>query len=225
MHLASQLSGISAVYTYSTGFFREAGIPEAFATHSSAIVGGTMMAVTTVAVPLMGALGTRVLLVAGTVGMLAASIVITVVMNVDVGTVHGMVLITAVSVFCVSFALGPGPVPWIATGDIFGQSDKGAAMASGTFVRWLGSFATVMIFPHVQDNYKAFTFIPSIGVLTIFLVILVALFPDNRESTSKGQEDARLEAGNNKRTASNPYCSRFVKIVKAMASSNRLCFP
>ena len=59
MHLASQLSGISAVYTYSTGFFREAGIPEAFATHSSAIVGGTMMAVTTVAVPLMGALGTR----------------------------------------------------------------------------------------------------------------------------------------------------------------------
>ena len=193
MHFASQASGISAVYAYSTSFFMQAGLGTELSRHSSTLIGGCMFAVTALSVPLISRAGPRTLLLSGTFGMLCAAISVTAALNWPSGSdlVTGWVLVASTGIFCASFALGPGPVPWMATADIFSQCDKAAAMSTGIFVRWFGSLAIVVVFPQVQQSYKEFVFVPSIAVLAVLLAVTGVIFPS---SCSGGGRQASLQS-------------------------------
>ena len=192
MHFASQASGISAVYAYSTSFFMQAGLGTELSHHSSTLIGGCMFAVTALSVPLISRAGPRTLLLSGTFGMLCAAISVTAALNWPSGSdlVTGWVLVASTGIFCASFALGPGPVPWMATADIFNQCDKAAAMSTGIFVRWFGSLAIVVVFPQVQQSYKEFVFVPSIAVLAVLLAVTGIIFP----SSCSGGRQASLQS-------------------------------
>jgi len=208
IHFVPQISGIGAIYSYSTSFFRTGGVSCQLSQYSTLTIGATMVVITLAMVPLMEALGRRILFISGTVGMLISAVAITVSMNIShlkestcslpaaaaaAGIASGQeeampssvpnwghVLVAATIGFSVSFAVGPGPVPWIATGEIFCQKSKGAAMALGTFVRWSGSLLIVLVFPQIQANFKELTFVPSIVMLTLLLVTLLAFFPETK---------------------------------------------
>ena len=200
MHFIPPVSGISAIYAYSTRFFQRGGVPCDFSQYGSVGIGATMIVITLPIVPLMEAVGRRILFILGICGMLISSVVITIVLNVSdlqestcgssaTGPVSqipsetniaGYILVASTIMFVVSFSIGPGPIPWIATGEMFCQKARGAAMAVGTFFRWSGSLLIVVVFNQFQQRFKEMTFVPSIVLLSSLLLTIMFLFPETK---------------------------------------------
>ncbi len=123
MHLSQQLSGMVAIFYYSTGFFVNAGVKEDNAQYATLGVGAIMVAMTFVTIPLMDRLGRRTLHLGGLAGIVVFCILITVAQNLDPQENDGIGVFLIVSTlgFVVFFALGPGSIPWLITGELFKQ--------------------------------------------------------------------------------------------------------
>jgi len=191
MHLSQQLSGINAIFYYSTSFFTDAGITCDNAQYATLGVGAIMVTMSVLTIPLMDKLGRRTLHFAGMIGMMTCSILITIALNIreskqsiDCGDNQepdtdlspktdgtGIFTIVAALGFVTFFALGPGSIPWLITGELFTQAPRSAATAVATFVNWSGNLAVGLIFPIMQEDITDFSFLP----FTISLVILFAL--------------------------------------------------
>ncbi len=123
MHLSQQLSGMVAIFYYSTSFFESAGVPKENAQYATLGVGAIMVTMTFVTIPLMDRLGRRTLHLAGLLGIVVFCVLITVAQNLDPEENDGIgiFLIVATLGFVVFFALGPGSIPWLITGELFKQ--------------------------------------------------------------------------------------------------------
>lgn len=78
MQLSQQLSGINAIFYYSTDIFLSAEVPEDYAVYATIGVGAIMVIMTLVSIPLMDRLGRRTLHLYGLAGMFLASIFLTI---------------------------------------------------------------------------------------------------------------------------------------------------
>lgn len=78
MQLSQQLSGINAIFYYSTDIFLSAEVPEDYAVYATMGVGTIMVLMTLVSIPLMDKLGRRTLHLYGLAGMFLASIFLTI---------------------------------------------------------------------------------------------------------------------------------------------------
>lgn len=78
MQLSQQLSGINAIFYYSTDIFLSAEVPEGYAMFATMGVGAIMVIMTLVSIPLMDRLGRRTLHLYGLGGMFLASIFLTI---------------------------------------------------------------------------------------------------------------------------------------------------
>lgn len=78
MQLSQQLSGINAIFYYSTDIFLSAEVPEDYAVYATMGVGFIMVIMTLVSIPLMDRLGRRTLHLYGLGGMFLASIFLTI---------------------------------------------------------------------------------------------------------------------------------------------------
>ena len=88
MQLSQQLSGINAIFYYSTDIFLSAEVPENYAMFATIGVGATMVIMTLVSIPLMDRLGRRTLHLYGLAGMFLASIFLTISLLVKVCIVY-----------------------------------------------------------------------------------------------------------------------------------------
>ena len=60
-------------------------------------------------------------------------------------------IITAMLLFVVCFAIGPGAIPWLITAELFAQAPRSAAVAVATLVNWLGNLVVGFTFPLIAD--------------------------------------------------------------------------
>lgn len=78
MQLSQQLSGINAIFYYSTDVFKSAGLDSTQAKYATSAVGGCMVLMTLVSIPLMDQAGRRTLHLTGLGGMFLTSIFLTI---------------------------------------------------------------------------------------------------------------------------------------------------
>lgn len=78
MQLSQQLSGINAIFYYSTNIFTSAGVTEELAIYSTIGVGVVMVVMTLVSIPLMDRAGRRTLHLYGLGGMFITSMFLTI---------------------------------------------------------------------------------------------------------------------------------------------------
>lgn len=188
MHLSQQLSGINAVIYYSTGIFENAGFAENQAQYATLITGATNVAMTFVSALVMDKLGRRTLHLCGLGGMFIASYILT------LGQIYhenyngsdqwvGYICVLAVVLFIISFASGPGSIPWFFTAELFAQGPRPAAVSMGVLVNWAANFCVGVGFPFLQESIKAYSFIPFIVFLGIFWVFTVYKVPETKGLT------------------------------------------
>jgi len=196
MHLSQQLSGITAIFYYSTKFFQSAGISCGNSQYATMGVGAIMVSMTIVTIPLMDKLGRRTIHFVGIIGMIICSILITIALNIsdlesvdctaiDSGSASetdgaGVFAIVATLAFVVFFAFGPGSIPWLITGELFTQAPRSAAIAVATFVNWSGNLAVGLIFPQMQESITDFSFLPFTIILVILFALLYFYLPETR---------------------------------------------
>ncbi|XP_065172418.1 glucose transporter type 1 isoform X4 [Atheta coriaria] len=189
MQLSQQLSGINAVFYYSTSLFASSGLTDESAKFATIGIGAIMVGMTLVSIPLMDRTGRRTLHLYGLGGMFIFSIFITISFLIK-EMIDWMSYLSVVSIlsFVVFFAVGPGSIPWMITAELFSQGPRPAAMSIAVLVNWLANFLVGIGFPSMkafalQNALENYTFLPFSVFLAIFWIFTYKKVPETKNKT------------------------------------------
>ncbi|PNF37049.1 hypothetical protein B7P43_G08027 [Cryptotermes secundus] len=191
MQLSQQLSGINAVFYYSTLLFISSGLTEESAKFATIGIGAIMVGMTLVSIPLMDRTGRRTLHLYGLGGMFIFSIFITISFLIKefFGYVQEMIdwmsYLSVVSVlsFVVFFAVGPGSIPWMITAELFSQGPRPAAMSIAVLINWMANFLVGIGFPTMKNSLENYTFLPFSAFLAVFWIFTYKKVPETKNKT------------------------------------------
>lgn len=182
-----QLSGINAVFYFSSTVFRSAGVPSNLA---NICVGVANLLGSVVAMTLMDRLGRKMLLLGSFSGMafamglqvFAASLVVP-------GSKAVFLSVGGMLLFVLSFAMGAGPVPGLLLPEIFPGRIRAKAMSVCMSVHWVINFFVGLLFLRLLDQLG-----PQIlyTIFSVFCVIAVAFVKKNVMET-KGKSLQEIE--------------------------------
>merc|ERR1712223_1329143 len=184
MQLSQQLSGINAVFYYSTNLFITTGMTETNAKYATIGIGLVMVIMTLISIPLMDRSGRRSLHLYGLGGMFIFSIFITI-SFLDKELVAWIWWLSVVSTlfYVVFFAVGPGSIPWMITAELFSQGPRPAAMSVAVLVNWCANFLVAIGFPTMQTMLENYTFLPFSMFLAVFWIFTYKKVPETKNKT------------------------------------------
>ncbi|KAM9785731.1 solute carrier family 2, facilitated glucose transporter member 1-like [Neosynchiropus ocellatus] len=168
LQLSQQLSGINAVFYYSTSIFERAGVAQpVYATIGAGVVNTVF---TVVSLFIVERTGRRPLHLTGLMGMAVSAVLLTIAMALSDQLVWmSYISIMAVFSFVAFFEIGPGPIPWFIVAELFSQGPRPAAIAVAGFCNWSANFLVAMCFQYVEQLCGPYVFI-------IFTVLLLGFF-------------------------------------------------
>ncbi|XP_051949332.1 solute carrier family 2, facilitated glucose transporter member 3-like [Xyrauchen texanus] len=188
LHLSQQLSGINAVFYYSTGIFESAGITQPiYATIGAGVVNTVF---TVVSLFLVERAGRRTLHLTGLGGMAISALFMTIALLLKDIEALRYLSIAAVFAFVAMFEMGPGPIPWFIVAELFSQGPRPAAMAVAGCSNWTANFLVGLCFPKLEELCGPYVFI----IFMIFL-ILFFIFTYFRVPETKGQSFDEIARG------------------------------
>mmetsp|Transcript_5989 Transcript_5989/g.19472 ORF Transcript_5989/g.19472 Transcript_5989/m.19472 type:complete len:624 (-) Transcript_5989:300-2171(-) len=180
-HVAQQLSGINAVFFYSSMFFRDIVPDPLVATTSVAVV--NVVAVY-FALLLMDHVGRRTLLAASCGGMLLCVLILTAALLLG-GGVSTAIAVVALALYVFFFELGLGPIAWLIVAELFEARAVDAAQSLASQVNWLASFLVGLGFPTLNDVLGPYTFLPFGLVLALTLLFTLLKFPETKDKSPR----------------------------------------
>nr|BAE90336.1 unnamed protein product [Macaca fascicularis] len=173
---------INAVFYYSTGIFKDAGVQEPIYATIGAGVVNTIF--TVVSLFQVERAGRRTLHMIGLGGMAVCSTLMTVSLLLkDNYSGMSFVCIGAILVFVAFFEIGPGPIPWFIVAELFSQGPRPAAMAVAGCSNWTSNFLVGLLFPSAAHYLGAYVFIIFTGFLITFLAFTFFKVPETRGRT------------------------------------------
>ncbi|XP_018672762.2 solute carrier family 2, facilitated glucose transporter member 1-like isoform X1 [Ciona intestinalis] len=180
MQLSQQLSGINAVFYYSTQLFIAAGIPEEYTGLTTVGVGVVNVVMTIVSLLLIEHAGRRILHLIGLGGMCVCSVILVVLLNLHRTTVISWLTLVPILLFVAFFQTGPGSIPWFITAELFNQSARPAAVSIAGLVNWLGNFTIGLAYPSINAEIGGYTFIIFAVLLAIFWIFTYFRVPETK---------------------------------------------
>ncbi|XP_029308176.1 solute carrier family 2, facilitated glucose transporter member 1 isoform X2 [Cottoperca gobio] len=182
LQLSQQLSGINAVFYYSTGIFDTAGVTEPIYATIGAGVVNTIF--TVVSLFLVERAGRRTLHLIGLGGMAIFALIMTISLSlVKDNPSLSYLAIVAVFGFVASFEMGPGPIPWFIVAELFSQGPRPAAMAVSGFSNWTANFLVGLGFPKLEELCGPYVFIIFAVFLVLFFIFTYLRVPETRGRT------------------------------------------
>uniref|UniRef100_A0A8P4FYW3 Solute carrier family 2, facilitated glucose transporter member 4 n=1 Tax=Dicentrarchus labrax TaxID=13489 RepID=A0A8P4FYW3_DICLA len=182
LQLSQQLSGINAIFYYSTSIFIKAGVQSpVYATIGAGVIN---CAFTVVSLFLIERMGRRTLHMLGLGGMCICAVIMTMALAL-LDSVPWMSYICMLSIFgfVAFFEVGPGPIPWFFVAELFSQGPRPAAMAVAGFSNWTANFIIGMGFQYVADLCGPYVFLIFAVLLLFFLIFTFFRVPETRGKT------------------------------------------
>lgn len=181
LQLSQQLSGINAVFYYSTGIFQTAGVKEPiYATIGAGIVNTIF---TVVSLFLVEKAGRRTLHLIGLGGMAVSALLMTISLLLKNYNMMSYIAILAVMLFVAMFELGPGPIPWFIVAELFSQGPRPAAMAVAGCCNWTANFLVGMSFPKLEELCGPWVFLIFTAFLILFFIFTFIKVPETKGKT------------------------------------------
>ncbi|XP_068962211.1 solute carrier family 2, facilitated glucose transporter member 3 [Petaurus breviceps papuanus] len=181
LQLSQQLSGINAVFYYSTGIFADAGVKEPI--YATIGAGVTNVVFTVVSLFLVERAGRRTLHLIGLGGMAFCTILMVIAMSLKSQHLWmSYICIVAIFGYVAFFEIGPGPIPWFIVAELFSQGPRPAAMAVAGCSNWTSNFLVGLLFPTAATYLGSYVFI----VFTFFLIFFF-LFTFFKVPETKGR--------------------------------------
>ncbi|KAM9798392.1 solute carrier family 2, facilitated glucose transporter member 1 [Neosynchiropus ocellatus] len=182
LQLSQQLSGINAVFYYSTGIFASANIPNPiYATIGAGVVNTVF---TIVSLFLVERAGRRTLHLIGLAGMAVCALIMAISLSlVKSNPSLSYLAIVAVFGFVASFEMGPGPIPWFIVAELFSQGPRPAAMAVSGFCNWTANFIVGLSFPKLAELCGPYVFIIFVILLIYFFIFTYLRVPETKGRT------------------------------------------
>jgi len=172
LHVAQQLSGINAVFYYSTTFL--AGVIDSPAL-GTALVGAVNVAATLLASGLMDDHRRVSMLALSLAGMLAGAVVLTLALA---GTLSNAWALLGVVGYVFFFEIGLGPIPWMIAPELFTADKAVEAQALGSQLNWTCNVVVGLGFPALNAFLGPYTFLPFIVVIGLTLCFVLVSLPE-----------------------------------------------
>ncbi|KRY83453.1 Solute carrier family 2, facilitated glucose transporter member 3 [Trichinella pseudospiralis] len=183
MMLSQQFSGINAVMFYSTRIFIDgAGLTPDSARYATMGVGAINVIMTLVSTAIIDKAGRRTLHLLGLGGMWISCVTLTVSMILLKQDYYwaSYLCIAFVLIFVISFATGPGSIPWFFVSELFLQNARGHATSVAVPVNWGSAFIIGWIFPPMVSMIGEYSFLVFTGFLTIFWLFTFKYVPETK---------------------------------------------
>ncbi|XP_063818595.1 solute carrier family 2, facilitated glucose transporter member 3-like [Pseudophryne corroboree] len=182
LQLSQQLSGINAVFYYSTSIFEGAGVAQpVYATIGAGVVNTVF---TVVSLLIVERAGRRTLHLTGLGGMAVFALIMTIALRLkDHAIGWSYVSIVATFGFVALFEIGPGPIPWFIVAELFSQGPRPAAMAVSGCSNWTANFLVGMLFPYAAAGCGPYVFLIFMGLLILFFIFTFLKVPETKGRT------------------------------------------
>uniref|UniRef100_A0A1A8BK36 Solute carrier family 2 (Facilitated glucose transporter), member 1b n=1 Tax=Nothobranchius kadleci TaxID=1051664 RepID=A0A1A8BK36_NOTKA len=182
LQLSQQLSGINAVFYFSTLIFEKAGVEQpVYATIGTGVVN---TAFTVVSLFVVERAGRRSLQLLGVLGMAGSAVLLTIALAL-LEQLKWMSYVSIVSIFAfvAFFEIGPGPIPWFIVAELFSQGPRPSAMAVAGFCNWTSNFIVGMGFQYVEELCGPYVFIIFVAFLLFFFIFTYFRVPETKGRT------------------------------------------
>jgi SP family facilitated glucose transporter-like MFS transporter 3 len=177
LQMSQQLSGINAVFYYSTSFF-EGVIDNPLV--GTTIVGCVNVIATYIALLLMDSTGRRTLILWSSGGMFLSCVVI--VMSL-LGYFSTLFALVAVNTYVFFFEIGLGPIPWLIVAEMFEGKYVATAMSLCSQLNWACNFVVGLVFPYMSNYLGAFSFGPFALILACCFLYAWLVLPETQGTT------------------------------------------
>ncbi|XP_030078277.1 solute carrier family 2, facilitated glucose transporter member 1 [Microcaecilia unicolor] len=182
LQLSQQLSGINAIFYYSTQIFEKAGVAQpVYATIGAGVVN---TAFTIVSLFVVERAGRRTLHLIGLIGMAFCAVFMTIAL-VLLEQLNWMSYISIIAIFgfVAFFEIGPGPIPWFIVAELFSQGPRPSAIAVAGFSNWTSNFIVGMCFQYVEKLCGPYVFIIFFVLLIFFFIFTYFKVPETKGRT------------------------------------------
>ena len=144
-----QITGINTVIYYAPTLLHQVGFGSSASLLANVGNGVVNVGMTLIAIRLIDKVGRRVRLLAGTIGMAVALLVLAATFAVSgntLGQTGSIVAVASLAVYTGSFAIGLGPVFWLLISEIYPVRIRGTAMSIATMANWAANFVMAVSF-------------------------------------------------------------------------------
>ncbi|CAK5069818.1 unnamed protein product [Meloidogyne enterolobii] len=186
MMISQQLSGINAAMFYSTAIFKGAGLKGQWPNYATIAMGAINVLMTVVSVYLVEhpRFGRRTLHITGMVGMCFSTAMIAISMLVAKSIEFVSFLsIIFVLLFVISFATGPGSIPWFYVNEMFPSNLRGIASTFAVTVNWICVILVATFFPIIDGILAEYSFFVFTALLLIFILFALKFLPETKNKT------------------------------------------
>ncbi|TYZ57772.1 hypothetical protein PybrP1_003230 [[Pythium] brassicae (nom. inval.)] len=176
---AQQLSGINAVFYYSSAIFRSAGIADDRV--GTVIINVVNVLPTFFSGWLAARFGNRTMTLVGMGIMLASAVGMTISLVTDVQALS----IAFTATYVAGFGISLGPLVWVIVADLFPDSVRATASSICIFCNWTSNLVVGISYPYIAAALGDFGFVPFVASLAIFFTILLKMLPETSGLTSE----------------------------------------
>lgn len=184
MNMGQQLSGVNAIYYYADSIYATAGVQENFIQYATVGTGSVNVFMTVAAVGVVEIAGRRLLLLSGFGVCCAACVLMTVVLNFQDSVVWMPYLsIIFVNIYVIGHAIGPSPIPYVVTTEMFRQAARPAAFMVAGSVHWLSNFTVGLVFPFMESALGPYSFIIFSCICLATFIFIWIVVPETKNQT------------------------------------------
>ncbi|GMR35833.1 hypothetical protein PMAYCL1PPCAC_06028 [Pristionchus mayeri] len=194
MMLSQQLSGINVAMFYSNEIFKGAGLAPDARTYATIAMGSVNVIMTIISVWLVDhpKFGRRSLHLAGLTGMLISSLLLTGALTLFLSGQKGLpghenpwqsasyASIAFVLLFVISFATGPGAIPWFFVSELFHSNERGTASSIAVAVNWTANLFVGLCFLPLNNAIGQYSFLVFCAFLAFFIVYTYKCVPETK---------------------------------------------
>jgi len=169
----NQASGINFVLYYAPRIFEQAGIAADSALGASIPIGIVNLVFTILGMYLIDRMGRKQLMLIGSLGYI---LTLAGVSWAFYSGAEGIIVVTFVTAFVASHAIGQGAVIWVFISEIFPNSVRDSGMSFGSGTHWVFAAIITLITPTVLANFSAgsiFSFFAFMMILQLLWVIFI----------------------------------------------------
>ncbi|KAJ8378882.1 hypothetical protein AAFF_G00233160 [Aldrovandia affinis] len=184
MNMGQQLSGVNAIYYYADSIYGSAGVKESDIQYVTVGTGAVNVFMTIAAVFIVESSGRKLLLLIGFGICCGACVLLTIALNFQ-ASVEWMpyLSITCVIIYVIGHAIGPSPIPYVVTTEMFRQASRPAAFMVAGSVHWLSNFTVGLVFPFLEKGLGPYSFIIFAFICLATLVYIWAVIPETKNKT------------------------------------------
>ncbi|XP_053546409.1 solute carrier family 2, facilitated glucose transporter member 5 isoform X3 [Bombina bombina] len=184
LNMGQQLSGINAVYYYADSIYLSAGVEANTVQYVTVATGAVNVVMTLAAVFIVDSWGRRILLLVG-FGTCCISCVVLTIALIFQETVSWMpyLSIACIITYVIGHAIGPSPIPYVITTEMFRQASRPSAFMVAGSVHWLSNFIVGLIFEFLMQGLGSYCFILFACICLATFIFIYIVVPETKGKT------------------------------------------